>query len=47
MQLLADIRKEARTKKDFSTSDKIRKQLAELGIEMKDEKDGSISWSAG
>ena len=47
MQLLADIRKEARSKKDFSTSDKIRKQLAELGIEMKDEKDGSISWNAG
>jgi cysteinyl-tRNA synthetase len=47
MQLLADIRKEAKSKKDFSTSDKIRKQLAELGIEMKDEKDGSISWSAG
>jgi cysteinyl-tRNA synthetase len=47
MQLLADIRKEAKSKKDFSTSDKIRTQLAELGIEMKDEKDGSISWSAG
>ena len=46
MQLLIDIRKEAKTKKDFFTSDKIRKQLAELGIEMKDEKDGSISWSA-
>ena len=47
MQLLVDIRKEAKSKKDFSTSDKIRKQLAGLGIEMKDEKDGSISWSAG
>ncbi len=46
MQLLADIRKEARSKKDFSTSDKIRKQLAELGIEMKDEKDGGISWTS-
>jgi cysteinyl-tRNA synthetase len=45
MQLLADIRKEAKSKRDFSTSDKIRKQLGELGIEMKDEKDGSISWS--
>jgi len=47
MQLLADIRKEARSKKDFLTSDKIRNQLAGLGIEMKDEKDGSISWNAG
>ena len=45
MQLLVDIRKEAKSKKDFSTSDKIRKQLASLGIEMKDEKDGSISWN--
>jgi cysteinyl-tRNA synthetase len=45
MQLLADIRKEAKSKKDFLTSDKIRKQLAGLGIEMKDEKDGSISWN--
>ena len=45
MQLLVDIRKDAKSKKDFSTSDKIRKQLAGLGIEMKDEKDGSISWS--
>jgi len=45
MQLLIDIRKEAKTKKDFATSDKIRKQLAESGISLKDEKDGSISWS--
>jgi len=45
MDLLIDIRKEAKSKKDFFTSDKIRKQLAELGIEMKDEKDGNISWS--
>ena len=46
MQLLIDIRKEAKTKKDYSTSDKIRKQLATLGIELKDEKDGSMSWKA-
>ncbi len=45
MDLLIEIRKEAKSKKDFLTSDKIRKQLAELGIEMKDEKDGNISWS--
>jgi cysteinyl-tRNA synthetase len=45
MQLLVDIRKEARTKKDFVTSDKIRNQLQQLGIALKDEKDGSISWS--
>jgi cysteinyl-tRNA synthetase len=45
MDLLVEIRKEAKSKKDFFTSDKIRKQLSELGIEMKDEKDGKISWS--
>ncbi len=45
MQLLIDIRKEARKKKDFVTSDKIRNQLAELGILIKDEKDGEMSWS--
>lgn len=44
MDLLIQIRKEAKSKKDFFTSDKIRKQLADLGIEMKDEKDGNISW---
>jgi cysteinyl-tRNA synthetase len=46
MQLLIDIRKEAKTKKDFATSDKIRNQLAELGITLKDEKGGDMSWSA-
>jgi len=45
MQLLVEIRKEAKLKKDFATSDKIRKQLSGLGIEMKDEKDGNISWT--
>lgn len=45
MQLLIDIRKEAKGKKDFATSDKIRNQLNDLGITLKDEKDGSMSWS--
>ncbi len=45
MDLLIDIRKEARAKKDFFTSDKIRNQLATLGIEMKDDKEGNISWN--
>jgi len=44
MQLLIDIRKEAKNKKDFATSDKIRNQLAELGISLKDEKGGEMSW---
>lgn len=45
MDLLIEIRRDAKLKKDFFTSDKIRKNLAGLGIEMKDEKDGKISWS--
>ncbi|HEY6062291.1 MAG TPA: DALR domain-containing protein, partial [Chitinophagaceae bacterium] len=45
MQLLIDIRKEAKNKKDFITSDKIRNQLTQLGISLKDEKDGSMNWS--
>jgi cysteinyl-tRNA synthetase len=45
MQLLIDIRKEARSRKDFATSDKIRNHLSEIGIQLKDEKDGTISWS--
>ena len=47
MQLLIDIRKEAKSRKDFVTSDKIRNQLAEMGIVLKDEKGGEISWSVG
>jgi cysteinyl-tRNA synthetase len=45
MHLLAEIRKEARARKDFATSDRIRDRLQELGIRMKDEKDGGVSWS--
>ncbi|MEC7771633.1 MAG: cysteine--tRNA ligase [Bacteroidota bacterium] len=41
MELLIDIRNEARANKDFATSDKIRDQLVELGIQIKDGKDGT------
>jgi cysteinyl-tRNA synthetase len=44
MELLIDIRKEARENKDFATSDKIRNQLSKVGIILKDEKTGNISW---
>ncbi|MBK7432253.1 MAG: cysteine--tRNA ligase [Bacteroidetes bacterium] len=46
IQLLIDIRKEAKAKKDFATSDKIRNQLLELNIQLKDEKNGEVSWTA-
>ena len=45
MQLLIDIRKEAKDKKDFVTSDMIRNRLTEIGIQLKDEKDGKMSWT--
>jgi cysteinyl-tRNA synthetase len=45
MQVLIELRREARAKKDWVTSDKIRNQLAAIGIQLKDEKDGNISWS--
>ena len=45
LELLISIRKEAKAKKDFVTSDKIRKELEALGVQLKDEKDGSVSWS--
>jgi cysteinyl-tRNA synthetase len=44
MELLIEIRKEAKNKKDFATSDKIRNELAKLGIVLKDEKGGGMSW---
>jgi cysteinyl-tRNA synthetase len=45
IHLLIDIRKEAKAKKDFATSDKIRNQLMEMGIQIKDEKDGEVSFT--
>jgi cysteinyl-tRNA synthetase len=44
LELIAEIRKDARAKKDFATSDKIRNQLLEAGIQLKDEKNGEVSW---
>ena len=45
LQMLVDIRQEAKSKKDYPTSDRIRKQLLSLGIALKDEKDGQVTWS--
>lgn len=45
MNLLIELRKEARSKKDYATSDKIRNQLLQLGIALKDEKDGNMSFT--
>jgi cysteinyl-tRNA synthetase len=45
LELLIDIRKEARSKKDYATSDKIRNQLLQMGILLKDDRDGGVSYT--
>ena len=45
LDLLVNIRKDARSKKDFATSDIIRDRLKSLGILLKDEKDGNMSYT--
>ncbi|MCX6179985.1 MAG: cysteine--tRNA ligase, partial [Chlorobiales bacterium] len=44
MNILLELRAEARKNKDFALSDKIRDKLLDAGIEIKDTKDG-VSWS--
>ncbi|MBC7554350.1 MAG: cysteine--tRNA ligase [Taibaiella sp.] len=45
MQVLMDIRADAKKRRDFATSDQIRARLAESGVLIKDEKDGSTSFT--
>ena len=45
LSVLIDIRKDAKKRKDFATSDQIRNKLAEAGVLLKDEKDGSVSYT--
>ena len=46
MQLILNLRKEAKENKDYATADKLRDQLAELNISIKDSKDGA-TWEIG
>jgi cysteinyl-tRNA synthetase len=46
MQLLIELRASARANKDFATGDKIRNELATLGITLEDRK-GETSWRMG
>lgn len=41
VNMLINLRAEARANRDFATSDKIRDQLLEMGVELKDHKDGT------
>lgn len=45
IQLLIEMRKEAKGRKDYAASDKIRHQLLAVGIQLKDEKDGSMTYT--
>jgi cysteinyl-tRNA synthetase len=45
LQLVIGIRADAKLKKDFATSDKVRNELLAVGIQLKDEKDGKVSYS--
>jgi cysteinyl-tRNA synthetase len=41
MELIIEMRQDARAKKDWATSDKIRDALQELNIQLKDSKEGT------
>ena len=41
MKLVLNLRTDAKKNKDFATSDKIRNNLKELGITVKDTREGS------
>lgn len=43
MDIIISLRKDARDKKDFAASDKIRNELNKIGITLKDKKDG-VEW---
>lgn len=45
IQVVIEMRKEAKARKDYAASDKIRNQLLEVGVQLKDEKDGSVSYT--
>jgi cysteinyl-tRNA synthetase len=45
IEILISLRQEAKAKKDYTAGDKIRNELAVLGIQLKDEKDGGISYN--
>lgn len=44
IKIILDMRSEAKHRKDFSASDKIRDELKKIGIEVKDSKEG-VTWS--
>jgi cysteinyl-tRNA synthetase len=45
LSLLIEMRADAKKRKDFATSDQIRNKLAAAGVILKDEKDGTVSYT--
>jgi len=45
LSLLIEIRNDSKRRKDFATSDQIRNKLAEAGVLLKDEKDGTVTYT--
>lgn len=45
VELLLEMRREAKQRKDWATSDLIRDRLAQIGFAVKDTKDGGWEWS--
>ena len=44
LQILIEMRNDARGNKDWATSDKIRDRLKDAGVQIKDGKDGRVDW---
>jgi cysteinyl-tRNA synthetase len=44
VEALIEARREARASRDFARSDELRDELRRLGVEVKDNKDGTTSW---
>ena len=47
VQPLIDLRLAALAAKDWAESDRIRDELAGMGVALKDNKDGTTTWSVG
>jgi len=43
LDLMVQIREDARKRKDFEVSDKIRDELLKVGVQLEDQKDG-VRW---
>jgi cysteinyl-tRNA synthetase len=44
LNLIVELRNEAKANKDYATSDKIREGLSKVGFQLKDSKEGTL-WS--